>query len=199
MGRIIFELFVDITPKTAENFIGLCTGDYGISMLTKKRLHYLGSSIHRIAEGMFIEGGDITSGDGTGGESIYGKAFGDENFERKHASAGLLSMSNKGRNTNSSQFTITLNPCPQFDGKHVVFGQVVEGMNVVRRISEVPTDDKDHPRIPVTIFNCGEVDDKRIHIRVLYINKHLNSAINFLKQLMILKEKKRTKMHLKQI
>ena len=159
-------MFADITPKTSANFLGLCTGDYGISKLSKKRLHYLGCKLHRIVEDMFIEGGDITLGDGSGGESIYGQVFNDENFERRHSCAGLLSMANRGRNTNSSRFSITLNACPQFDGKRVVFGKVIDGMDIVRRIAKVPTDEKDIPRIPVTIFNCGEVDDKRVHIRV---------------------------------
>ncbi len=166
MGRVTFELFTDMTPKTAENFLGLCTGDYGVSKLSNKRLHYLGTRIHRIAEGMYIQGGDITRGDGTGGESIYGKAFSDESFERKHACAGLLSMASRGRNSNTSQFFVTLNACPQFDDKHVVFGKVVEGMEVIWEIAKVPTTENDQPRIPVTIFDCGEMDDTRVHIRV---------------------------------
>lgn len=95
------------------------------------------------------------SHDGSGGESIYGKHFKDENFSRRHAHAGVVSMANIGRNTNASQFFITLNPCPHLDGKHVVFGQVIEGMDVVREIAKVPTDVYDKPRIPVHIFSCG--------------------------------------------
>ena len=174
MGRVVFELFADITPKTAENFLGLCTGDYGISKLSKKRLHYLGTQIHKVVESTYFEGGDITQGDGSGGESIYGKDFKDENFERKHSCAGLLSMANKGRNSNSSRFIITLNACPQFDGKHVVFGKVIEGMEVVRKIAKVPSAENDRPRIPIIIFNCGEVNDKRIHIRVLLTHHNCN-------------------------
>lgn len=165
-----------MTPKTAENFVGLCTGDYGYSKITKKRLHYLGTKIHQISEGMFIKGGDITQGDGSGGESIYGGTFGDENFERKHSVAGLLSMAGKGRNANSSQFYVTLAPCPQFDGKHVVFGKVSEGMDVVWKIAKVPTNENDRPRIPVTIFNCGMLNDKRSHIRQ---DKFLETLTNF--------------------
>lgn len=165
MGRIVFELFVDVTPKTAENFIGLCTGDYGYSKTTKKRLHYLGTKIHKVVKGVYIQGGDIIRGDGSGGESIYGGKFCDENFERKHSCAGLLSMAGTGRNANTSQFLITLNPCPQYDGENVVFGKVVEGMDVVRKIAQVPTDDNDRPVLPVMIFNCGMINDKRIHIR----------------------------------
>ena len=149
MGRIVIELYTDITPRTAENFRALCTGKYililiiiltliivigehGTGKISKKKLHYLGSKFHRVVEDFVIQGGDITTGDGSGGESIYGKHFEDENFQRRHAHAGILSMANHGRNTNSSQFFITLKPCPHLDGKHVVFGQVVEGMDVVR-------------------------------------------------------------------
>ena len=114
---------------------------------------------------MYLQGGDITQGDGSGGESIYGATFGDENFERKHACAGLLSMASKGRNANTSQFFVTLAPCPQFDGKHVVFGKVVDGMDIVWKVAKIPTNENDRPRITVTIFNCGVVNDKRLHIR----------------------------------
>lgn len=164
IGRIVFELFIDTTPKTAENFIGLCTGDYGYSK-AKHRLSYLESKIHRIVKGSYIQGGDITRGDGTGGESIYGGKFCDENFERKHSCAGLLSMASTGRNANTSQFLITLNPCPQYDGENVIFGRVVEGMEVVRKIAEVPTDNNDRPEIPVIVFSCGMLNDKRSLIR----------------------------------
>lgn len=165
VGRVVFEMFVDVTPKTAENFVGLCTGDYGYSKTTRQRLCYLGSKLHKVVKGSYIQGGDITNNDGTGGESIYGAKFCDENFERKHSCAGLLSMAGTGRNANSSQFLITLNPCPQYDGENVVFGRVVQGMEVVRKVADVPTDNNDRPKLPVIIFNCGMLDDKRIHIR----------------------------------
>ena len=121
-----------------------------------KKLHYLGCRVHRIVEDFVIQAGDFVSGDGSGGESIYGKSFIDENFTRRHAHAGVLSMANHGRNTNGSQFFVTLKPCPHLDGKHVVFGQVVEGMEVVRAIAKVPTDLYEKPRIPVHVFDCGE-------------------------------------------
>jgi len=114
-GRIVFELFVDLTPKTAENFKGLCTGDYGISKITQKKLSYIGSRFFKIINGLYITGGDITKNDGSGGESIYGKTFNDENFDRRHACAGLLCMANKGPHTNSSIFYVTLRATPQFD------------------------------------------------------------------------------------
>ncbi len=155
-GRVIFELYTDMTPKTAENFRGLCTGEYGQGKLSKKKLHYLGCRVHRIVDDFVIQAGDIVQGDGSSGESIYGtKHFGDENFTRRHAHAGLLSMANSGRDTNSSQFFITLKPAPHLDGKHVVFGQVVSGIEVIRAIAKVPTDLYEHPRIPITIFDCG--------------------------------------------
>lgn len=104
IGRVVFELFTDLTPKTAENFRGLCTGDYGSTGLSGKnsKLYYENSKIHRIVENFCIQGGDITHVDGTGGFSIYGKHFADEDLSRRHACAGLLSMANSGRNTNGS-------------------------------------------------------------------------------------------------
>lgn len=167
IGRMVFELFTDLTPRTAENFRGLCTGEYGnvgLSAATKK-LHYLDSKIHRIVDEFMIQGGDFTNGDGTGGHSIYGAVFEDENFQRRHACAGLLSMANRGRNTNSSQFFITLNPCPHLDGKHVVFGQIIHGMDVVRRIAKTPVDGNNRPKLQVMITDCGEVGDTKDFLR----------------------------------
>ena len=165
LGRIEIELFYDITPKTAENFRGLCTGEYGTGKIHKKKLTYKGSRIHKIVENQYIQGGDIIYGNGKGGESIYGEFFKDENFKRRHACAGLLSMGNIGRNTNSSQFIITLRPCPQLDDKHVVFGQVINGMEVVREIGKIPTDANERPRVKILIFDCGDYDTRRIHVR----------------------------------
>lgn len=165
LGRVDIELFYDITPKTAENFRGLCTGEYGMGKIYKKKLTYKGSRIHRIVENQYIQGGDIIYGNGKGGESIYGEFFKDENFKRRHACAGLLSMGNIGRNTNSSQFIITLRPCPQLDDKNVVFGQVINGMEVIRQIGNIPTDVNQRPRVKVLIFDCGDYDNKRIHLR----------------------------------
>lgn len=166
-GRVTFELSTDLTPKTAENFRGLCTGEYGhVGMGTRtKRLSYTNTPFHRVVDGFAIQGGDITNGDGTGGASIYGPTFADENFHRKHACAGLLSMANRGRNTNSSQFFITLRPCPHLDDKHVVFGQVIDGMKVIRKIAKVPVDMHDKPKIPITIVDCGEPNDNRSFLR----------------------------------
>jgi peptidyl-prolyl isomerase G (cyclophilin G) len=167
VGRIVFELFSDLTPRTAENFRGLCTGEYGNVGLkaTTKKLHYVESKFHRIIDDFMIQGGDITNGDGTGGASIYGPTFDDENFQRRHGCAGLLSMANRGRNTNSSQFFITLKPCPHLDGKHVVFGQVIYGMEVVRRVAKTPVDSTNRPKLPVIITDCGEVGDSKDFLR----------------------------------
>ena len=134
-GRIQFELF-DETPKTSENFRQLCIGEAGVTRNGKKMMHYKGSPFHRIIPEFMIQGGDITHGNGFGGESIYGKTFPDENFIHNHTDPGMLSMANSGPNTNGSQFFITTVPCPWLDGKHVVFGRVAGGMDVVKDLEE---------------------------------------------------------------
>ncbi|KAI9095148.1 cyclophilin-like domain-containing protein [Phlyctochytrium arcticum] len=157
-GRVVFELFAHEVPKTAENFRALCTGERGRSAQSSALLHYKGSSIHRVIKEFMLQGGDFTNDDGTGGESIYGGLFPDESFTRKHDSDMLLSMANRGPNTNSSQFFITTVPTPHLDGKHVVFGRVVSGSDVVRRIENLPTDKKDRPHDKVVIINAGELE-----------------------------------------
>ena len=156
VGRIVFELFADVVPITAQNFHALCTGEGGIGA-SGKALHYKGSHFHRIIPRFMCQGGDFTNGDGTGGESIYGLKFTDENFILTHSKPGLLSMANSGKDTNGSQFFITTADAPHLDGKHVVFGQVESGMPVVRVMEALGSSDGTvHGK--VTIARSGELD-----------------------------------------
>lgn len=154
-GRVVFELYADVVPRTAENFRALCTGERGKGK-SGKPLHYKGSIFHRVIKDFMIQGGDFTNFNGTGGESIYGEKFEDENFLRIHDRPMLLSMANAGPGTNGSQFFVTTKDTPHLDGKHVVFGRVLKGRDVIRAVeSQKTTSDK--PNADCTIADCGEL------------------------------------------
>lgn len=161
VGRLVFELYSDKVPKTAENFRALCTGEKGASTAGPP-LHYKDSLFHRVIKGFMVQGGDFTKFNGTGGESIYGGRFEDEDLRGLHDRPGLLSMANAGKNTNGSQFFITCAPAPHLDGNHVVFGRLIAGVSVLRLIEREPISDaKSHrPGLDIKVVNCGQLEPK---------------------------------------
>ncbi|KAG8457341.1 hypothetical protein KFE25_014070 [Diacronema lutheri] len=157
-GRLVMELYSDACPKTAENFRALCTGEKGMGKQGKP-LHFKNSAFHRIIPGFMCQGGDFTKGNGTGGESIYGAKFPDETFAGvcgKHTGAGCLSMANAGPNTNGSQFFLCTAETPWLDGKHVVFGKVTEGLDVLKSMEKVGSQ-SGSTSTPVIISDCGQI------------------------------------------
>ncbi|XP_064216165.1 NK-tumor recognition protein isoform X4 [Aotus nancymaae] len=158
----MFQLFSDICPKTCKNFLCLCSGEKGLGKTTGKKLCYKGSTFHRVVKNFMIQGGDFSEGNGKGGESIYGGYFKDENFILKHDRAFLLSMANRGKHTNGSQFFITTKPAPHLDGVHVVFGLVISGFEVIEQIENLKTDAASRPYADVRVIDCGVLATKSV-------------------------------------
>merc|ERR1712054_154456 len=167
IGRMIFKLHNDSCPKTCENFRSLCTGERGTGLTTKRPLHYQGAKFHRIIPGFMCQGGDFELGDGRGGESVYGGKFNDEpgGLALKHTKRGLLSMANCGVDTNGSQFFILFSPAHHLNGKHCIFGEMVDGDATLDAIEGVKTQSDDRPIAPILVARCGQMERRVIGMR----------------------------------
>ena len=159
LGRIVIELFADVVPRTAENFRCLCTGERGLGKNTQKLLHFKNTLFHRVIKGFMMQGGDFSAMNGTGGESIYGGKFADENLDLLHNAAGILSMANSGKDTNGCQFFLTCDKCEWLDGRHVVFGRVIDNPSLltVRKLENVSVGANSKPKLDCVISECGEL------------------------------------------
>ena len=155
-GRVVFGMFGDTVPKTVKNFSTLATGSAGEGN-SGKPLHFKDSKFHRIIPGFMAQGGDFTNGNGTGGESIYGNKFADENFTLQHTKPYLLSMANAGPNTNGSQFFITFKETPWLNGRHTVFGEVIEGVDVINALEKIGSGSGATSKV-ATIADCGVLE-----------------------------------------
>jgi peptidyl-prolyl isomerase H (cyclophilin H) len=175
VGRIVMELFKDVVPRTSENFRQLCTGEFRLNGVP---IGYKNCSFHRVIKDFMIQGGDFLRGDGTGSLSIFGEKFNDENFTLKHDTSGLLSMANSGPNTNGCQFFIVSSKCEWLDGKHVVFGKVIDNASllVVRKIENVPVAEQSRPKLAVVITECGELYSTDLLSAFTYINSPANDC-----------------------
>jgi len=155
-GTVVVRVYADACPRTARNFLALCAGDRGVSKHSARRLHYKGTRVTRVVADLMLQAGDVACDDGSSGESIYGRHFADEHFKIKHDAAGVLSMANAGKDSNASQFFITVDEAPHCDGRYVAFGKVVAGLDVVKRIATLPADETtQRPLADVRIVNCG--------------------------------------------
>ena len=181
IGRVLMELYFDLVPRTAENFRQLCTGECKKDGVP---LGYKNTSFHRVIKDFMIQGGDFVNGDGTGCTSIYGggSTFDDENFIMKHDGPGILSMANSGKDTNGCQFFVTCAKCDFLDKKHVVFGRVLDGLLVIRKVENVPTGANNRPKIPITIYECGQMwikwQQQTWHFLYISLYQNINEEIS---------------------
>jgi len=168
-GRIVFELFTKLVPKTAENFRSLCVGDKGVPF------HYKDNIFHRIIKGFMAQGGDTTNQNGTGGKSIYGEKFEDEQIWYPHTHKGVLSMANAGPDTNGSQFFICFGPTPHLNEKHTIYGRVISGWDTVEKMEANPTGAQDLPVKAIKIADCGELtgEDKLTQETANFLDNYL--------------------------